>query len=202
MENDASSYAIKFITSLMEVQPKDRLTAEQALRAPWLNTDVGKEEDTFWEKIEGPTDPGLGRDKSVTGQDIKHFGKYLDTKDLHHFSSSCLQLFDSLKIWCNKFSNFSAGRKCVHVHRIVDEASKDRIEDVMLDDRGVRRMLKDETKRSDVFLAIVMRMIWELVFTRYLFGLGTDERQKLLSLEKTLAERGMYDLSFMYKRGG
>lgn len=33
MENDASSHAIRFIASLMEAQPEDRLTAEQALKA-------------------------------------------------------------------------------------------------------------------------------------------------------------------------
>lgn len=120
------------------------------------------------------------------GQDRFH------TKDLHHFSSSCQHLFGSLKIWCNQFSSFSAGRKCMHVHRIVDEAARDRVEEVMLDDRGVRKMLKDEKSRPEVFMAITMRMIWEHVFTRYLFGLEVDERQKLLSLERTLAENGTY----------
>lgn len=118
--------------------------------------------------------------------------KYLDTKDLHHFSSSCQQLYSSLKIWCNQFSSFSIGKKCVHVHRLEDEAVRDRVEHVMLDDRGVRRMLKDENKRSEVFMAITIRMIWEHVFTRYLFGLEVDERKKLISLETTLAEVGTY----------
>lgn len=126
--------------------------------------------------------------QATTRQD----NKYLDTKDLQHFSSSCQQLYSSLKTWCNQFSSFSTGKKCVHVHRLTDEAARDRVEDVMLDDRGVRKMLKDEKKRSDVFMAITMRMIWEHVFTRYLFGLEVDERQKLLSLERTLAEVGMY----------
>lgn len=117
------------------------------------------------------------------------------TKDLHHFSNSCQQLFGSLKIWCNQFSDFSAGKKCLHVHRIADEAARDRVEEVMLDDRGVRKMLKDENCRPEVFMAIIMRMIWEHVFTRYLFGLEVDERQKLLSLERTLAENGTYGLA-------
>ncbi|RPB16620.1 hypothetical protein P167DRAFT_263834 [Morchella conica CCBAS932] len=119
--------------------------------------------------------------------------KYLDTKDLHHFSSSCQQLYSSLKIWCNQFSSFSIGKKCVHVHRLKDEAVRDRVEHVMLDDRGVRRMLKDDNKRSEVFMAITIRMIWEHVFTRYLFGLEVDERKKLISLETTLAEVGLHE---------
>lgn len=127
--------------------------------------------------------------QATTRQD----NKYLDTKDLQHFSGSCQQLYGSLKIWCNQFSSFSTGKKCVHVHRLKDEAVRDRVEDVMLDDRGVRRMLKDEKRRPEVFMAITMRMIWEHVFTRYLFGLEVEERQKLLTLEKTLAEVGTYN---------
>lgn len=120
------------------------------------------------------------------------------TKDLHHFSGSCEELFGSLKTWCNQFSDFSTGKKCLHVHRIADEAARDRVEEVMLDDRGVRKMLKDEKNRPEVFMAITMRMIWEHVFTRYLFGLEVDERQKLLSLEKTLAENGTYDSALYF----
>lgn len=205
MENDASSYAIKFIASLMEVRPEKRLTAMQALEALWFSVDMGREEDTFWERIGGQTDTGLGQpeDKLVQGQDSRprYIERYLGTKDLHYFSSSCQQLFDSLKIWCNQFSSFSAGKKCVPPHRILDEDFRDRMKDVMLDDSGVRKMLKDEVGRVEVFIAIVMRTIWEIVFTKYLFALGVDERQKLLSLERTLAECGTYDLSFMYNAG-
>ena len=64
----------------------------------------------------------------------------------------------------------------------------------MLDDRGVRRMLKEEKRRPEVFMAIIMRMVWELVFTRYLFGLEAEERRKLLSLEKILTDVGMFTL--------
>lgn len=117
-----------------------------------------------------------------------------DTKDLHHFSSSCQQLFGSLTIWCSQYSSFSAGKKSTHVHRIVDESARSQIEDVMLDDRGVRKMLKNENRRPEVLMAITMRMVWEHVFTRYLFGLEVDERQRLLSLERTLAENGSYGL--------
>lgn len=78
----------------------------------------------------------------------------------------------------------------MHVHRVTDDAIKERFENVMLDDRGVRRMLKDESRRSQIFAAITMRLIWEFVFTRYLFGLEVEERHRLLSLERTLAEVG------------
>lgn len=118
--------------------------------------------------------------------------RYLDIKDPAHFAASANALFQDLRNWCNEFSSYSAGRRCIHVHRVTDEAVKDRFEQVMLDDRGVRRMLKDESRRPQALTAIMMRLIWEFVFTRYLFGLETEERQKLLSLERTLAEVGMY----------
>jgi len=41
-----------------------------------------------------------------------------------------------------------------------------------------------------VFMSIVMSMMWEHVFTRYLFGMDRDQRQKLKTLEKTLTEIG------------
>lgn len=120
--------------------------------------------------------------------------RYLDIKDSAHFATSANVLFMDVQKWCDEFSRFSAGKKCVHVHRVTDDAVKERFENVMLDDRGVRRMLKDESRRPQPLTAIMMRLIWEFVFTRYLFGLEVEERQKLLSLERTLAEVGMYPL--------
>ncbi|KAF8544666.1 hypothetical protein BDD12DRAFT_723005, partial [Trichophaea hybrida] len=116
--------------------------------------------------------------------------RYLDIKDFAHFAASANVLFVDVQKWCDAFSMFSAGKRCVHVHRVTDDAVKERFENVMLDDRGVRRMLKDESRRPQPLVAIMMRLIWEFVFTRYLFGLEVEERQKLLSLERTLAEVG------------
>jgi len=61
---------------------------------------------------------------------------------------------------------------------------------VMLDDTGVRKLLKDKIKRELVLAAVVMRIIREALFTRYLFGLTAEERQKLKGLERHLAESG------------
>jgi len=117
--------------------------------------------------------------------------RYLDIKDPSHFADSASVLFQEVQKWSEDFSHFSLGRRCIHVHRVTDEEIKNRFENVMLDDRGVRRMLKDEAQRGTAITAIMMRLIWEFVFTRYLFGLEAEERQKLLSLERTLAEVGM-----------
>jgi len=40
-----------------------------------------------------------------------------------------------------------------------------------------------------------MSMIWEYVFTRYLFGMDKEQRQKLKSLEKTLTDVGKFRLT-------
>lgn len=120
--------------------------------------------------------------------------RYLDIKDSTYFANSAIVLFQMVQKWCEEFSRYSAGRRCVHVHRVTDDEIKERFEQVMLDDRGVRRLLKDrdESRRVPAFTAIMMRLIWEFVFTRYLFGLEVEERHKLLSLERTLLEVGMY----------
>jgi hypothetical protein len=39
-------------------------------------------------------------------------------------------------------------------------------------------------------MSMTMAMIWEFVFTRYLFGMDREQRQKLKSLEKVLLEVG------------
>jgi len=39
-------------------------------------------------------------------------------------------------------------------------------------------------------MSVVMTMVWEFIFTRYLFGMDREQRQKLKALEKILAEVG------------
>ncbi|TGZ78692.1 hypothetical protein EX30DRAFT_309732, partial [Ascodesmis nigricans] len=114
--------------------------------------------------------------------------RYLDIKDFQHFVNSSDKLFAEVRDFCERFSNWSAGQRIVHVHRIQDDDVKERFENVMLDDRGVRRMLKDESRRGQVFTAMMMRMLWEFVFSRYLFGLDKEQRLRLLELEHTLGE--------------
>ncbi|KAA8902941.1 hypothetical protein FN846DRAFT_908310 [Sphaerosporella brunnea] len=111
-------------------------------------------------------------------------------KTCQYFSDSFERLLESVKEWSRDFSTASAGRRSMHLHSVLNEAARDRIESVMLDDRGVRRMLKDEERRHFVLTAICMRLIWEFVFTKYLFGLETETRQNLLTLERTLVESG------------
>ncbi|KAI5789763.1 hypothetical protein DFH27DRAFT_459826, partial [Peziza echinospora] len=115
--------------------------------------------------------------------------KYITVKSDEYFPTAFQNLAKSIHAWCTKFSRQSE-RSCLSLHRITDDWVRDRIEVVMLDDTAVRRLLKDKSRRQDALAAIVMRMIREGVFTRYLFGLAGDERQKLNSLERHLGEIG------------
>lgn len=119
----------------------------------------------------------------------KEVNKYLNLKPEEYFPTAWKDFTDSILNWCGKFSK-SSERSCLSLHRIADEWVRDRVEVVMLDDTGVRRLLKDKTKRELALAAVVMRIIREAVFTRYLFGLTAEERQKLNGLERHLAESG------------
>ncbi|KAM0369996.1 hypothetical protein ACHAO7_009577 [Fusarium culmorum] len=69
---------------------------------------------------------------------------------------------------------------------INDEKIIDRLDNVMLDGTDVDLYLYDRLRRRDVFTAIIMGMLWEYTFTRYLFGLNRETRQVLKSLERQL----------------
>jgi hypothetical protein len=86
-----------------------------------------------------------------------------------HFTAASEALFQMVQKWCRNFSRLSTGRRCISMHRFTDDTIRERFESVMLDDRGVRNILKDESRRATALSAILRRLIWEFVFTRYLF---------------------------------
>jgi hypothetical protein len=89
-----------------------------------------------------------------------------------------------------RFSKFSDMRACRLTSEINDEKTIDRLDNAVLDGSDVDRYLSDRVKRRDIFMSMTMNMIWEFVFTRYLFGMDREQRQKLKSLEKMLTEVG------------
>jgi hypothetical protein len=66
----------------------------------------------------------------------------------------------------------------------------DRFDNALLDGSDADAYLSDRVRRRDVFMSVVMTMVWEYIFTRYLFGMDREQRQKLKSLEKQLGEVG------------
>ncbi|KAK6519269.1 hypothetical protein TWF281_003105 [Arthrobotrys megalospora] len=121
---------------------------------------------------------------------LNAMNRYIDAKDEVYFARSCGHLFNAVQQWCVKFSKFSDTASCVDFDAITDESVKDLVESVVLDGSDVKAMLKDRVKRREIFMAMTMSLIWELVFCRYMFGLDAEERKKLKSLEEKLNEVG------------
>lgn len=110
--------------------------------------------------------------------------------DEDYFETKCEQLCRHVQQWVMRFSKFSDNRICRMMEEVVDEKITDRFDNAILDGTDVDIYLADRVKRRDVFMSVVMSMVWEYIFTRYLFGMDREQRQKLKYLEKTLSEVG------------
>ncbi|KAI0176175.1 hypothetical protein GGR52DRAFT_348434 [Hypoxylon sp. FL1284] len=114
---------------------------------------------------------------------------FLRLKDEDHFDHRCQQLCSHVQQWVLRFSKFSDMRACRLTNEINDEKIIDRLDNSVLDGSDVDDYLRDRVRRRDIFMSMTMNMIWEFVFTRYLFGMDREQRQKLKSLEKLLLDR-------------
>ena len=114
----------------------------------------------------------------------------LITRDEDYFDSQCQQLCQHVQQWVMRFSKFSDTRPCRLTSEVTDEKITDRFDNAILDGSDVDNYLADRKRRRDVFMSVVMTMVWEFIFTRYLFGMDREQRQKLKSLEKLLGEVG------------
>lgn len=114
----------------------------------------------------------------------------LVSRDADYFDTKCQQLCQHVQQWVLRFSKFSDSKKCRSVADIRNEKITDRYENAILDGTEVDELLQDRVRRRDVFMSVVVTMIFEFVFTRYLFGMDREQRQKLKTLEKTLTEVG------------
>ncbi|KAI4289361.1 MAG: hypothetical protein L6R35_001375 [Caloplaca aegaea] len=109
-------------------------------------------------------------------------------RDEDYFDAQCQSLCTAVQQWVLRFSKFSDHRACYLTSELRDEKIADRIENAMLDGSDPDAFLADRVRRRDVFTSILMTMAWEYIFTRYLFGADREQRQKLKSLEKQLAD--------------
>ena len=115
---------------------------------------------------------------------------FLSVQDVDHFDARCQQLCSHVLQWVLRFSKFSDMRACRSISEINDEKIVDRLDNAVLDGSDVDAYLRDRVRRRDIFMSMTMTMIWEFVFTRYLFGMDREQRQKLKTLEKQLLEVG------------
>ncbi|KAI0388682.1 hypothetical protein F5Y17DRAFT_185833 [Xylariaceae sp. FL0594] len=116
--------------------------------------------------------------------------EFLKLRDEDYFDHRCQQLCAHVQQWVLRFSKFSDMRACRLTKEINDEKIIDRLDNTILDGSDVDEYLRDRVRRRDVFMSMTMNMIWEFVFTRYLFGMDREQRQKLKSLEKLLTDVG------------
>ncbi|KAL4875278.1 hypothetical protein BJY04DRAFT_202342, partial [Aspergillus karnatakaensis] len=107
-----------------------------------------------------------------------------------YFEAACQKLCGHVQQWVLRFSKHSDSRRCRKLIDIQDEKIADRFDNAILDGSDTDSYLADRVRRRDVFMSVVMTMVWEFVFTRYLFGMDREQRQKLKSLEKQLIEVG------------
>lgn len=114
----------------------------------------------------------------------------LTVLDAGHFEAACQKLCHHVQQWVVRFSKHSDLRRCRMLHEVRDDQIADRFDSAVLDGTDVDTYLADRVRRRDVFMAVVMAMVWDFVFTRYLFGMDREQRQRLKSLEKQLSEVG------------
>lgn len=110
--------------------------------------------------------------------------------DEDYFDTACQKLCQQVQGWVLRFSKYNDLKLCRTTNDVRDEKVVDRFDNAILDGSDVDLYLADRVKRRDVFMSVVMTMIWEYVFTRYLFGMDREQRQKLKQLEKNLGEVG------------
>jgi hypothetical protein len=121
---------------------------------------------------------------SATADDV------LSIHDEDYFDNACQRLCQHVQQWVLRFSKHSDLRRCRPLAEVRNTNVADRFDNAILDGSDVDAIMSDRVRRRDVFVAVVMAMIWEYVFTRYLFGMDRDQRQKLKALEKQLSDIG------------
>ncbi|EME42266.1 hypothetical protein DOTSEDRAFT_64116 [Dothistroma septosporum NZE10] len=115
---------------------------------------------------------------------------FLCQRDEDYFDGSCQKLCQHVQQWVLRFSKLSDNRICRLSTDLNDDKIEARLDNAVLDGSDVDKLLGERVRRRDVFMSVVMTMVWEYVFTRYLFGMDREQRQKLKALEKLLAEVG------------
>ncbi len=145
-------------------------------------------------RLQDELETAMERIRSLQQQILasKQGDDFLSVRDEDYFDSACQQLCQHVQQWVVRFSKFSDTRACRLSSEIADERIEARLDNAILDGSDVDMLLADRVRRRDVFMSVVMTMVWEYVFTRYLFGMDREQRQMLKSLEKTLTEIGEF----------
>ncbi|KAH0847054.1 hypothetical protein FOPE_11754 [Fonsecaea pedrosoi] len=155
-----------------------------------IDTALG-EKNAEIERLRGELEAARGKIRDLQSQILSRGADDVVVfHDEDYFDQACQKLCQQVQGWVLRFSKFSDLKLCRTTNEVRDEKIVDRFDNAILDGSDVDDYLADRVKRRDVFMSVVMTMIWEYVFTRYLFGMDRDQRQKLKQLEKNLGEVG------------
>jgi len=111
-------------------------------------------------------------------------------RDEDYFDCAFQELCQHIQEWVLRFSKSSDTRACRLTNEIKVDKIIDLLDNAILDGSDVDVYLADRVKRRDIFMSITATMMWESIFTRYLFAMDLKQRQHLKSLEKTLSKVG------------
>ena len=101
----------------------------------------------------------------------------ISARDDDYFEGACQQLCQHIQQWVLRFSKFSDTRVCRSTNEVRDDKIVERFENAIVDGSDVDVYLAHRVRRRDVFMSVVMTMIWEFIFSRYVFGMDREQRQ-------------------------
>ncbi|GAT22687.1 hypothetical protein RIB2604_01601020 [Aspergillus luchuensis] len=125
-------------------------------------------------------------------QDINSASESLSTSivlyNINHFQDSLDTLFGLCSNWVSHFSEPFINVLCRSLDNLHPANNRDRFRDAILNGSDVDALLADPIHRRQIFLSVTTTMIWEFIFTRYLFGLERSIRSEIKRLEKILGQ--------------
>ncbi|OJZ81317.1 hypothetical protein ASPFODRAFT_222994 [Aspergillus luchuensis CBS 106.47] len=133
-------------------------------------------------------------------QDINSASESLSTSivlyNINHFQDSLDTLFGLCSNWVSHFSEPFINVLCRSLDNLHPANNRDRFRDAILNGSDVDALLADPIHRRQIFLSVTTTMIWEFIFTRYLFGLERSIRSEIKRLEmilgQTLPQEGVH----------
>lgn len=139
-------------------------------------------------------------------------------RDDEFFRAACHNLYVHVRHWVKRFSKHSDDLKYLKFDQLQEQKARkerleedpimaarldvdkldrldvdkliDRFDNTILDGSDVESYLKDRVGRRDVFMSVIMTMMWKFIFAPYMFGIDSEKQKKLNSLEEQLAEAG------------
>jgi hypothetical protein len=115
------------------------------------------------------------------------YDSVLTVRDEDYFEAACNKLYNHVEQWVLQFSKHSDSRRCRVLGDLQDKESTAWFEQVLLNRSDINVCLADRVYRRNIFMAVVMAMVFKLIFARYLFSMALNQRRTLKSLERQLA---------------